>query len=221
MSPENRTRSALGPLPQRRAWLTGGAIASLALMLSGIASPVLAAGQPAKAAVGVSAASETVDECTYDPDGVSQQVVTRDGDDGDDDGDRRGCRPTGPCNDIDAYYPLFLDPQHQVTGVLFDPDKAGRLPVEASVGIRTVPGGTYDWDLISDNPGFPLDACSISVSSVGNGRFVDDTSVQVLTKAGVVWETTCTQVFADPDAVPPVTASITCNAPWTRVTPQP
>ncbi|WP_329546566.1 hypothetical protein OG548_21715 [Streptomyces sp. NBC_01356] len=40
MSPEHRNRSRLGPLPLRNAWLTGGTIASLALVLSTtIASP--------------------------------------------------------------------------------------------------------------------------------------------------------------------------------------
>jgi hypothetical protein len=137
MSPENRTRSTLGPLPQRRAWLTGGAVASLALMLAGISTPVQATGQPAKAA-SASVAGKAGDVCYYPdgPDGVAQTVVVLGDDYGDGDGRCDGkdgatgptgptgpagpegptgpegpegpTGPTGPCNDIDSYNPAVF-----------------------------------------------------------------------------------------------------------------
>ncbi|MEU9009690.1 hypothetical protein AB0D12_07875 [Streptomyces sp. NPDC048479] len=59
MSPEHRTKSPLGPLPRRRAWLTGGTIASIALVLTGMASPTIAAAQATKANSDVVAAGQS------------------------------------------------------------------------------------------------------------------------------------------------------------------
>ncbi|MFE9631564.1 hypothetical protein [Streptomyces sp. NPDC006463] len=59
MSPENRTRSVLGPLPRRSGWLTGGTLASLTLVMAGIAGPALATAQSMRAAETVNAATPT------------------------------------------------------------------------------------------------------------------------------------------------------------------
>ncbi|KIF03293.1 hypothetical protein PL81_25135, partial [Streptomyces sp. RSD-27] len=48
MSREHRVKVVpLGPLPRSRAWLAGGALASLSLVLAGFVSPVVAAAQQA------------------------------------------------------------------------------------------------------------------------------------------------------------------------------
>ncbi|MFJ3922411.1 hypothetical protein [Streptomyces sp. NPDC090022] len=43
VSPEDRTRSSLGPLPRRGRWLAGGTLASVALVLAGVTFPAVAA----------------------------------------------------------------------------------------------------------------------------------------------------------------------------------
>ncbi|WP_158719029.1 hypothetical protein [Streptomyces globisporus] len=48
MRPDLRTRSSLGPLARRRAWLSGGAVASLALVLTGMAGPAALAKTPGR-----------------------------------------------------------------------------------------------------------------------------------------------------------------------------
>ncbi|MFD5631298.1 hypothetical protein [Streptomyces sp. NPDC127072] len=67
MSPEPRNRTPFGPLPVRHGWLTGGAVASLALVLSGIASPAGAVARtvdPATETAGtVLASPSTGDPC--------------------------------------------------------------------------------------------------------------------------------------------------------------
>ncbi|MDD9377467.1 hypothetical protein M8Z33_12525 [Streptomyces sp. ZAF1911] len=42
MSSENKARTYLGPMPRRAGWLTGGTLASVALVLGGLASPAVA-----------------------------------------------------------------------------------------------------------------------------------------------------------------------------------
>ncbi|MBT2446496.1 collagen-like protein [Streptomyces sp. ISL-43] len=42
MSSENKARTYLGPVPRRAGWLTGGTLASVALVLAGMASPAVA-----------------------------------------------------------------------------------------------------------------------------------------------------------------------------------
>lgn len=53
MSPGPTNRSCLGPLPQRGTWLKGGVVASLALLLTGIASPAIAMAPHATTAAGI------------------------------------------------------------------------------------------------------------------------------------------------------------------------
>lgn len=229
MNPENRSRSSLGPLPRRSAWVTGGTIASLVLMLAGIASPAVAATHTPMAPSGVSVAGLGDDDCDVMTDGA--KAVLADDDDGDcGSGDSNGSTgaqgpigatgPAGPCNDLDHYNPLVVEPvgTHQFAGAIIDPDgSAGPLGAAAFAGIRTVPGGVFDWENISDTgTTFPANACSISVSSNG---LVNTASVQVLTTTGTVFETTCTLTFAvvGPPAVPP---SLACTEVWTQqVTP--
>ncbi|MGW4393524.1 hypothetical protein ACWEKA_44660, partial [Streptomyces sp. NPDC004685] len=61
MKPDFRG-SRLGPLPRRGTWLTGGTIASLTLVLAGIASPTLAAAQNVRPST-VHAARASGDGC--------------------------------------------------------------------------------------------------------------------------------------------------------------
>lgn len=101
MSPENRKRSALGPLPRRSGWLTGGTLASLALVMAGIAGPALATAQSLRAAGTVNAATPTGgDQCEAKhtkPDHdrrAAAEAGPRGG--GGDDCDRGKQGPTGP-----------------------------------------------------------------------------------------------------------------------------
>ncbi|MFD9368632.1 hypothetical protein ACFWA6_13110 [Streptomyces sp. NPDC060020] len=69
MSLEYRTGSDLGPLPRRHGWLTGGTLASLALVMVGIAGPASAASQGVRAAeaVGASSPAGGGDKCKPKP----------------------------------------------------------------------------------------------------------------------------------------------------------
>lgn len=232
MNPENRTRSSLGPLPRSSAWLTGGTIASMVLMLAGIASPAIAASPSSVAPASVSVAAKGGDGCQVSAES-GKAVVNGNGNGnggcggqgpqgpGGPQGPIGATGPVGPCNDLDHYNPLVVAPvaTHQVAAALIDPDgAAGPLQAAAFAGIRTVPGGVFDWENISNTPGggFPAGACSISVSSNG---VLNSASVQVLTTAGTVFETTCTLTFATVGP-PPTAPSLSCTEVWTpQVTP--
>ncbi|TQK52610.1 hypothetical protein FBY35_3053 [Streptomyces sp. SLBN-118] len=229
MSPENRTKSTLGPLPKRRAWMIGSSFASLALVVAGLATPAIALQSATPSSGSVVAGPSGVD-C----DDITSKVMSQMGGGG---GNHDHCGftgptgptgprgETGPCNDIDSYNPLVVTPvvtTHQISAALFDPDGEGPLEVEAFAGIRTVPGGTYTWTDISNNEDFPDDACSISVSSNGLAAGLPTTtSVQVLTRYGVVWETSCTQDFLVPTDPVGTLPALTCAEGWTQVVDQP
>ncbi|MFD7442555.1 hypothetical protein [Streptomyces sp. NPDC059909] len=68
MSPENRTPSVLGPLPQRGRWIAGGAMASVALVVLGFTTSAAAVGQSVKAPAKLSPAQSPTgdDECDED-----------------------------------------------------------------------------------------------------------------------------------------------------------
>ena len=176
MSPENRTKSPLGPLPRRRAWVTGGSIASLALVLSGIASPAIATAESVKANAGTTIAARAGRrndrsrprsegsaraggaEGPHGSDG-SDRSHGSDGSDGSH-GSDRSSRTDGldgatgatatPVRRVRAttstrYNPLVVAPvvtTHQFSAALIDG--------VAFAGIRTVPGGVYDWENISN-----------------------------------------------------------------------
>ncbi|RST06167.1 collagen-like protein [Streptomyces sp. WAC07149] len=88
MSREHRATSPLGPVARSRAWTAGGALASLSLVLAGVAGPAVAAGAPAVPAVaGVS-----------NPCGSHDQGGGSEDEDEDDHGDTRRqdkCPPKG------------------------------------------------------------------------------------------------------------------------------
>ena len=77
MSPVLRAKSSLSPLATRGAWLTGGAVASLALVFAGVATPASASVTPAAGSV---VADPSTDDCKkenghhekYQPEGKAQ-----------------------------------------------------------------------------------------------------------------------------------------------------
>ncbi|MCY0949940.1 hypothetical protein [Streptomyces sp. H27-S2] len=186
MSPVDRTDSTLGPLPRRTAWLTGGAFASIALVLTGVASPAMAAA-PAAPAVRTSAESpSTGDKCKKDRSGaraMSADPGKCQGPTGPrgprgprgPKGDRGPTGPTGPCNDIDSLNPNDTESF-----------SAALTNGIAYAGRASTPGGAPVWqDLTNaDNPGYPAGACSISIQNQGN-----DAWIKVLTTAGTVYQT--------------------------------
>ncbi|MFD3809015.1 hypothetical protein ACFWSF_37225 [Streptomyces sp. NPDC058611] len=198
MSPVDRTRSTLGPLPRRTAWLTGGAFASIALVLAGITSPAAAAAPALRASA---ESPSTGDHCkkarpeaqvmSADPDKCQGPTGPRGprGPRGPK-GDRGPTGPTGPtgprgprgatgaagpCNDIDS-----LNPNNT------ESFSAALTNGIAYAGRASTPGGAPVWqDLTNaDNPGYPAGACSISIQNQGN-----DSWIKVLTTAGTVYQT--------------------------------
>ena len=176
MSPELRTRSSLSPLAARGAWLTGGAVASLALVFAGVATPASASVTPAADSV---VAGPSNEDCKkenghhdYPVEGKAQTPVGP-GHDKCEDRDR----DKQECSDIDS----IMNPLRgmELSAVLSDG--------KAYAGLRDQsPLGEYSWDEISDEDNFPKNACSItiSVSTVGN-----DAWIKVLTTKGRVYET--------------------------------
>ncbi|MFI6277443.1 hypothetical protein [Streptomyces sp. NPDC050988] len=183
MSPELRTRSSLSPLATRGAWLTGGAVASLALVFAGVATPASASVTPAADSV---VAGPSNEDCKkenghhekYQPEGKAQ-TPTGPGHEECEDRDRD--RDKQECSDIDSVVlpPRIQDPRVELSAVLIDG--------KAFAGQRTFNGepSEYEWDKISDNRGFPDKACAISISTDGD----DDAWIKVLTKNGRVYET--------------------------------
>ncbi|MCZ4507581.1 hypothetical protein O3Q52_05020 [Streptomyces sp. ActVer] len=177
MSPELRTRSSLSPLAARGAWLTGGAVASLALMFAGVATPASASVTPAADSV---VAGPSNEDCKkengrqdkYQPEGKAQTPPGP----GHEQCEKRD-RDKQECSDIDS----IMNPLRgmELSAVL----SGGK----AYAGLRDQsPLGEYNWDEISDESNFPKNACSISisVSTVGN-----DAWIKVLTTKGRVYET--------------------------------
>ncbi|WP_405568329.1 hypothetical protein OG418_25555 [Streptomyces phaeochromogenes] len=177
MSPVLRAKSSLSPLATRGAWLTGGAVASLALVFAGVATPASASVTPAAGSV---VADPSTDDCKkenghhekYQPEGKAQtpggplheKCEDRD-------------RDKQECSDIDS----VMNPLKglELSAVLSDG--------KAYAGVRDQnPFGEYDWDEISDEENFPKNACSISISVSGLGN---DAYIKVLTTKGRVYET--------------------------------
>lgn len=220
MSPENRTRSTLGPLPRRSSWLAGGTLASLALVMAGISGPAFATAQGVPAAETVTAASTASgEECRdendeYDP-RKADQAGPRGG--GGDDGCKRGPKgPTGPrgpkgdpgpCSDVDAYRP------NAATDL-----KAVLSNGVAYAGIRDLTGADaptpFLWyDLTDDEEDFPNDACAISIAAQTNAT--GGVSIQTLTRRGEVWELTCD---VEQDPAPTVGFVLDCDTEWNELT---
>lgn len=181
MSPELRTRSSLSPLAARGAWLTGGAVASLALVFAGVATPASASVTPAADSV---VAGPSNEDCKkenghhekYQPEGKAQ-TPTGPGHEQCEDRDR----DKQECSDIDS---VVLPPRNQVPRVELS---AVLIDGKAFAGQRTFNGdpSEYEWDKISNNDGFPDKACAISISTDGD----DDAWIKVLTENGRVYET--------------------------------
>ncbi|MFE3323794.1 hypothetical protein [Streptomyces sp. NPDC059176] len=176
MSPENRTRTGFGPLPARSKKFASGAVASLALVMLGLANPTLAsASAPAS-----ETAKDRCDRYYYFSDNGASFVAENGG------GDCRG-RHT---NDIDSTDYFELD---DVGGISLREELSAVLLNDGSiyVGQRDLAlgggvGGPYTWDLISDNDGFPesCDPVSLAVLAAGGNAYV-----KVLCADGEVWET--------------------------------
>ncbi|MEU9105872.1 hypothetical protein AB0D54_16125 [Streptomyces xanthophaeus] len=189
MSSKDRARSFLGPMPRRTGWLAGGTLASVALVLTGIAAPATATplGKGTVASPGVGApckSSNNGPNKTAKPSGGDKCQVGPVGPRGPQ--GRPG--PTGPtgstgptgaaaCVEIDSYAPSDTESFHAAL--------VGGL---AYAGVATTLGGTPVWQNISDaddNPGFPVGrACGISIFAQG-----DDAFIKVLTTDGGVYQT--------------------------------
>ncbi len=176
MSPECRTKTALGPLSGLGRRTVGGAMVSLALVLGGMASPAMAAAQGVE--------KNTDPSVTTAPDGHR-------GEDGDECKDKPGkpkdrkCKerppvPPGQCFDIDAIRRQASREQ-----------KAALVDGTAYVGIRDLRSQItpFVWQDLTDpaiHPGYPPRACAISIAEHNNL-----VSVEVLTLDGEVYETRC------------------------------
>ncbi|MEU9955724.1 hypothetical protein [Streptomyces sp. NPDC050982] len=182
MSPELRTRSSLSPLATRGAWLTGGAVASLALVLGGVATPASAFATGTPSADIVAADPKTGDECKNDNGHHDSQYPKAEG---------KAQTPGGPrheqcddrdrdreeCSDIDSA--RSNSGQWELSAVLTGGN--------AFAGVRETPGDDdYEWKEISDESNYPKNACAISIVVSNNGQ---DATVKVLTKNGRVYET--------------------------------
>ncbi|MET9320006.1 hypothetical protein ABZX75_07390 [Streptomyces sp. NPDC003038] len=213
MSSKNRARSIVGPQPRRAVSLAGGALASMALVLAGIATPAAVA---APSAAGAVAGPSAGDDCRgQQPNKGKGQAAKKGGGDKCKTGPRgpRGPRgpqgPAGPCSDVDAYNPSA---SQEVKAVL---DRG-----TAFAGIRslTPSPSDYIWYDLTDNngpnpsedPTYPAGACAISIAAQAN-----NVSIEVLTTGGALYETTC-----DPQNVMG-TDTLVCTEIWTLVDPGP
>lgn len=177
---------------RRAAWVAGGFAVPLALVLTGVSVPVAVAaggGSCAKpggyddlrteaAAKGAKAAPMAGNGCPgprgpQGPRGPKGDKGPR--------GERGPAGPGGPCNDLDSVKALA---DQELSAAL----SRGR----AYIGRRTVTAmgvvGAYSWkDLTTRaNPGFPRDACSVSITYTGGRAYV-----KVLTHGGDVSEIAC------------------------------
>lgn len=178
MSPVLRAKSSLSPLATRGAWLTGGAVASLALVFAGVATPASASVTPGAGSVVAEPSND--DDCKkenghhekYQPEGKAQtpggplheQCEDRD-------------RDKQECSDIDSA--RSNSGNWELSAVLTGGN--------AFAGVREAPGDDdYEWKEISDESNYPKNACAISIVVSNNGQ---DATIKVLTKNGRVYET--------------------------------
>ncbi|MFF5004229.1 hypothetical protein ACFY3G_15460 [Streptomyces phaeochromogenes] len=174
MSPVLRAKSSLSPLATRGAWLTGGAVASLALVFAGVATPASASVTPAADSVVAGPANEDCKKENGHHDyPVEGKAQTPDGPRHDKCEDRD--RDKEECSDIDS---VVVDEGTELSAVL----TGGKV----YAGERDYsPVGDYEWEKISDNRYFPKNACAVSISTDGD----DEAWIKVLTTNGRVWET--------------------------------
>jgi hypothetical protein len=213
--------------------MTGGTIASLALMLTAVASPAMAAGQGANAPAGVSASALSGgDECKDLPKGLygveSQLDAILGGGDGKckvgpkgEQGPPGETGEQGPPGETGEQGPPGERGEQGPPGPCSDVDayrpsnavdlKAVLSDGMAYAGIRDLqptPGDFTWYDLTDDGTGFPDGACSISIASQAN-----DVSIQVLTTEGEVFETVC-----EVDTAPGGESVLTCDEVWEELT---
>ncbi|QQM42206.1 hypothetical protein [Streptomyces liliifuscus] len=178
MSPVLRAKSSLSPLATRGAWLTGGAVASLALVFAGVATPASASVTPGAGSVVAEPSND--DDCKkenghhekYQPEGKAQtpggplheKCEDRD-------------RDKQECSDIDS---VAAGDDEEYSAVLTD----GKAFVGQRRYLSSTPPGDYEWEELSDNRNYPKNACAISISADG-----EEAWVKVLTTNGRVYET--------------------------------
>ncbi|WP_051806851.1 collagen-like protein [Streptomyces sp. NRRL F-2664] len=214
--------------------MRGGALASLALVMAGIASPAFATAQGVQTAETVRSASPTGGgDCTtkkranHDPAATQAQAGPRGGDDcqgqrgptgprgprgpqGEDgqDGATGPTGPTGPslCLDIDA---VRDNADREFKAVIPGDGNTYAGVRELSAGGATV--GPWIWYDLTTNPmgNYPAGACGVAISHQANRL-----AVEVVTQTGQIWETFCTVNPGTPD-------TLTCNGVWTLDVPQP
>ncbi|MEV7556363.1 hypothetical protein [Streptomyces sp. NPDC089795] len=261
MTPENRPGPRLGPLPRRSGWMAGSTLASLALVLVGVASPAVAAAQSMQAAETVTTATSAGGgDCKADKGRQdrprSGAIGAADGHDECDKGKQGPPGPPGPRGPKGDTGPAGATGATGATGNDGAPGATGAtgatgndgapgatgatgatgasecldidaiwdnnarefratLPGDgnAYAGIRRLAGpnaGTWVWYDLTTNPTgrFPDGACGISIGHQANVLDID-----VVTTAGVIWETTCT--------VNEGAGTLTCGGVWAPLTLQP
>ncbi|MFJ6797476.1 hypothetical protein [Streptomyces sp. NPDC091268] len=193
MSSDNRSR-LLGPSPRRAAWLTGGTLASVALVLASIAAPAVATTTTAGPGNGDHCRGWGDDDGDGPEKARTQTGKKAHGDDCQGPTGPRGPRgprgntgatgpagPTGPCSDVDAYNPNAAT---QYNAVL----TGGKAYAGVRSNTPTVtPFTWYDLTNGGTPPGtFPANACAISIGAQANLI-----SIEVLTTGNQLYETTC------------------------------
>ncbi|MEV8532305.1 hypothetical protein [Streptomyces sp. NPDC051211] len=205
MSPEGRTsRTFTGLLPRRAARLTGGTLATAALVLAGITTPAMAAVPGFRPPVTQASPADGHDECepvmngpekkgkaTADPPKKAKCLVGPPGPPG-----PRGPKGDGACVDIDS----VRDNNDREFKAVLPGDG------NAYAGIREVQNvtvGPWTWYDLTLNPQgrFPSGACAISIGHQAN-RLV----IEVVTTGGVIWETFCN--------VDPGENELECDGVW-------
>ncbi|MER5935487.1 hypothetical protein [Streptomyces sp. NPDC002054] len=184
----------------RRAWLASGVALPLVLALAGFSAPAMAADLSPSSNHG-SCDTTRADKPAKSVKGAKAGKAVKRAKAGPENNNSGGCRgprgpkgprgergpagPPGPCADIDS---TEGEGDVEFSAVL----SKGK----AYLGRRSVaPVGQYTWrDLTTyQNPGFPKEACSVSVST--EGRIV---YVKVLTTGGDVYENYCTYALSCP-----------------------
>ncbi|MFD9219786.1 hypothetical protein ACFWDI_07115 [Streptomyces sp. NPDC060064] len=142
MSPKSRSGSGLGPFPQRTKLLTGGAMASLALVMVGLSNPAMATASSPRANLAPVSASDRCERITYDT--ASGLVVERGG--GDKCKGKNGATgptgPTGPAGEDGATGPTGADGADGADGVTGPTGPAGEDGVTGSTGPAGEDGAT-------------------------------------------------------------------------------
>ncbi|MFG2974802.1 hypothetical protein ACGFYY_17675 [Streptomyces sp. NPDC048331] len=162
MTPENRPRPRLGPLPRRGSWLTGGTLASLALVMAGVASPAMAAAQSIQAAETVVAATPAGGgDCKEKPKGKhdrprSMAVEAAGGHDKCDEGKQGPPGPPGPRGPKGDTGPAGATGATGATGNDGAPGATGATGNDGAPGATGATGATgaslcVDIDSVRDN----------------------------------------------------------------------